>query len=743
MNASPTTTPDVSRVDGPAKVTGRAKYAADFSAEGLLHAKIAEAPVARGRILSICTENASAVRGVVHIFTHGNMPGLAWLDRSYRDQIAPDGSPLRPLHDDRIHFAGQPVALVVAETSEAATYAVTLLEIHCAPEEHATDLEAMRPQSFEEPDSRSGMGKPPPPRGDAANGLLESAASIQQRYTTPPQVHNPMELFAATAVWEKDGTLTVYDKTQGVQNDHKYLTKVFGFGDNELKILSPFVGGAFGAALRPQHSVFFAVLAARELKRNVQVVLERKQMFTLGFRPPTIHDLQLGASQEGKLMGITHDALGSTSQFENYVETVVDWSGSAYDCDNVRLGYRIAKLDTNTPCDMRAPGAASGLFALESAMDELAWELGMDPLEFRIKNYAAKNPAEDKPYSSKQLLECYRQGAERFGWESRSRACRSMREDNILTGWGMATGIWDAMHMPASAMAVLTQNGRLVVKSATSDIGTGTYTIMAMIAARTLGIPVEDVTAELGDSRLPMAPVQGGSFTAASVGTAVQKACLKVRAKLIKLAKDLDDSPLAGRKDDEIVFENGRIAVKGDPSLSHGLTEVMQRTKTPRISRKTLAIPALLKRRKVSCQTHSAVFAEVKVDQDFGMVHVTRVVCAVAAGQIINEKTARSQIIGGVVWGIGAALHEESVMDHVLGRFINHDLAGYHFPANADIGGIEVIFVEEEDKIVNPLGVKGVGEIGIVGTAAAVANAVFHATGKRVRDLPITPDKLL
>ncbi|MCW1916504.1 xanthine dehydrogenase family protein molybdopterin-binding subunit [Luteolibacter sp. GHJ8] len=734
---------NVNRVDGPAKVTGKAKYASDFRGDGLLYGRIVDAPIARGRILSIETEAALACPGVVYIFTHDDQPSLAWLERNYRDQVGPDGSPFRPLHDDVIRFSGQVVALVLADSLEAARHGAGLVRLRCEQEAHATDLEEQRPESFEEPDSRSGMGKPPEPRGDVGIALVEAPASIQERYSTSPQHHNPMEPFATTAIWERDGSLTVYDKTQAVMNDKKYLTQVFGFGKDELQVLSPFVGGAFGSGLRPHHVAFLAVLAARELKRNVRVVLERKQMFALGFRPPSIHDLQLGATAAGHLTAVAHDALGATSRFENYVEQIVNWSGGTYDCPNVRLGYRIAALDVNTPCDMRAPGAASGVFALESAVDELAWKLGMDPLEFRILNHAAKDPNEEKPYSSKQLLECYRQGAERFEWHRRGHDCGSMRDGSILIGWGVATGVWDAMQVPSSAKAVLGANGKLTVSAATSDIGTGTYTMMAVIAARTLGLSVDDVVPQLGDSRLPMAPLEGGSFTAASVGTAVQKACLKIRKRLIRLAKDLDGSLLAGVDEKEIILENGRIAIKGDASRSHGITEVLQRTGTKEISRKTLAIPSLLKQRKVSIKTHSAVFAEVKVDEDLGTLHVTRVVCAVAAGQILNLKTARSQIMGGVVWGISMALHEESVMDHAHGRFINHDLAGYHIPVNADVGSIEVIFVEEKDSVVNPLGVKGVGEIGIVGTAAAVANAVFHATGKRVRSLPITLDKLL
>jgi len=726
----------VNRVDGVAKVTGAAKYAADHSTPDMLHGHAVGAAIARGRIRSIDASEALATPGVVAIFTHENTPGLAILDWAYRDQVAPEGHPLRLLQEDTVYFSGQPVALVVAENEELARHAAALVKVTYEEAPPATDLEEARPDAED-------SDEVPEPRGDADEAIIHAAVSIHHQYETPAEHHNPMEPFATTAIREADGSLTVYDKTQGVQNCHKYLTKVFGLHDKGVKVLSPFVGGAFGAGLRPRPQVFLAVLAALELERDVRVVLERKEMFALGFRTPTIHNLRLGSAADGTLQSVTHEVLTATSRFETYSESIVDWSDNTYACENVRTSHEIAQLDVNTPCDMRAPGATQGFFALESGMDELAWKAGIDPLDLRIANHTMIDQTSGKPFSSKALLECYRQGAARFGWSKRSRACRAMRKGHVLTGWGMASGSWEAMHLPASARAVLRADGTLVVSSATSDIGTGTYTIMTQIAAETVGLPMERVTFILGDSTLPMSPVQGGSFTAASVGSAVLKVCEKVRAKLIKLAKSMKDSPLEDVDDEAITISSGLISSAEDPSRFIEISEVMVRTRTRAITRRSLTIPSLLKRRKVTCHSHSAVFVEVEVDEDFGTVHVTRVVSAVAAGRILNMKTARSQIIGGVVWGISMALHEESVMDPSSGRFINHDLANYHIPVNADIGDIEVIFVHEEDPVVNPLGVKGIGEIGIVGTAAAVANAIFHATGKRVRKLPITPDKLL
>jgi xanthine dehydrogenase YagR molybdenum-binding subunit len=474
----------------------------------------------------------------------------------------------------------------------------------------------------------------------------------------------------------------------------------------------------------------------------VRVTLTRQQMFTIGYRPWSIQRLKLGAGADGALHAIGHDALTNTSRLEDYTENDVGWSAALYNCPNIKRSYKVAQIDCYTPADMRAPGGATGMYAIESAMDELAYAAGIDPLELRLKNYSEKDLNEDKPFSSKQLRECFRQGAQRFGWAKRNPAPRSMREGNELIGWGMATGIWEAMRLKASARAVLTYDGKLDVASATTDIGTGTYTIMTQIAADTLGLRIADVTFRLGDSTLPPAPIQGGSFTAASVGPAVKAACDAVREKLFKLARNMPDSGLANAKIEDVAFVDGRIALARDPSLGVTIVGAMRYGNLKQIEEVAKAELAEDLEKRYAMYVHSAIFAEVRVDADFGSVRVARVVNAVAAGRILNPKTARSQVLGGVVMGIGMALHEETLADHDLGRFMTHNFADYHIPVNADVQDIDVIFVDERDDIINPLGVKGVGEIGIVGTAAAIANAVFHATGKRVRDLPITLDKV-
>jgi xanthine dehydrogenase YagR molybdenum-binding subunit len=665
---------------------------------------------------------------------------MARLHRSFRDEVAPPGSPFRPLHDGKIMFNMQPVALVVADSPELAHYAASLVHIAYRREPHVTDLESQRDVAYQ-PKERDGMA-PPAPRGNAERALAESPVRVDVEYRCPVEHHNPMELFATTAVYHGDGSLTVFDKTQGVQNVRDHLTRVFGRRAVQICVESPFVGGAFGSGLRPEYQVVLAVLAALQLKRSVRVELTRAQMFSFGHRPAVIQRVALGAADNGALHAVIHDAIGETSRFEDYTESTVDWSGILYRCENARFDHRVAPLDVYTPIDMRAPGAVWGVYALECAMDELAVKLQIDPVELRLKNYSDMDQNSGKPFSSKRLRECYQQAGEKFAWSRRDPRPRSMRDRNQLVGLGMASAAWEAMQLQAAATALLTADGCLEVRSATGDIGTGTYTIMTQIAAELLGLPLEQVTFRLGDSSFPKAPVEGGSFTASTVGSAVKAVCEKVRKRVFTLARNLDGSPLARTRYNDVEFADGRIRSRRDPGRALSLAVVLQQSNTSAIQEQAQAKP-LPQRQQFACYTHSAVFAEVHVDPDFGSIRVARIVSAVAGGRILNPKTARSQVLGGIVWGIGMALEEESVMDQNLGRFINHNLADYHVPVNADVHDIEVIFVHEDDAIVNPLGAKGLGEIGIVGVAAAIANAVYHATGKRIRELPITLDKLL
>ncbi|WP_027529689.1 xanthine dehydrogenase family protein molybdopterin-binding subunit [Bradyrhizobium sp. WSM3983] len=725
-----------SRVDGRAKVTGAAKYAGEFAADGLLHGFVVAATIPCGRIARLDTSEALKVKGVLDVLTHTHRPPLAGKDDAWKDEVAPaEGSPFRPLYDDSIKFNGQPIALVVAEDWETAKFAATLVRVEYREEQaFATDLDAGRSKATE-------VKQPHEPRGDAVGALAKAAVRHDADYLIPTEHHNPMELFASTVVWDSSGRLTVYDKTQGVQNVHKFLCSVFDKKPDDIRVLSPYVGGAFGSGLRPQYQVVLAMLAALALRRSVRVVLTRQQMYGLGHRPATIEHVGLGAKSDGTLEAVTHEATAVTSRYEDFARNDSGWAEQLYKSPNSRYSHKLVRLDVSTPCDMRAPGAASGVCALECAMDELAVALKLDPIELRLKCYSDRDQSEDLPYTSKQLRECYARGAEAFGWSKRNPASRSMRDGKELVGWGMATGVWEALQMPVAARIGLTANGHAEVSCAASDIGTGTYTIVAQVAADALGLPIENIDVRLADSTLPQAPVEGGSWMAASSAHAVLGAADDIRQELIRLASAMPSSPLAGVDVADVILVGGTIAKAGDMGSAVSIADAMRHGKLERIEKQKLNHFA--EDKSYARNTHSAVFAEVKVDEQLGVIRVTRVVSAVAAGRILNTKTGRSQIMGGVVWGIGMALHEETVMDHRFGRIMNANIAEYHIPVNADVQDIDVIFVEERDDRINTLGVKGLGEIGIVGVPAAIANAIYHATGKRIRRFPVTLDKLL
>lgn len=732
----------VSRIDGRAKVTGTARYAAEYPAEDLVYGVVVSSTIPKGRILSFDLDATLAIPGVLEVITHLNRPKIRRYDLFYKDMTAPAGSPFRPLYDDTIYYSGQPVALVVAETFEAARHAASLVKVNYEHARHETNLMASLARARDPRKLKAGFSPPPDEKGDAKAAFDAAPVRIAAEYYSGVEHHNPMEMFASTVVRGKDGHLTIHDKTQSSQNSRWYASHVFGISKSKVTVRNAYVGGAFGSGLRPQYQLPLAIMASLMLKRSARVVLTRQQMFTFGHRPETLQRIQLAADQDGTLRSIMHEAIAETSRFEDYVEVVVNWSGQLYTCDNIRLAYQLVELDQYSPIDMRAPGAAHGVHALEVAMDELAYALGMDPLALRLKNYAEKDPTTGKPFSTKQLRACYEQAAERFGWLQRPLAPRSMRSGNELIGWGMATGVWDAMQMFARAKAVLHADGRLVVSSAATDIGTGTYTVMATIAAASMGLPLEKVAFQLGDSTLPVAPIEGGSSHVTTVGSAVEGVCEKLQKSLLKLAKKVNTA-FEKAKLKDVEFIEGTVRLRADPTRGMTLESLLDQAGMPWLEEKYLLLPNVLKQQKFVRATHSAVFCEVRVDEEFGTVRVTRLVSAIASGRIINAKTARSQVVGAAVWGISQALHEETYADHNLGRFMNHNFAEYHVAVNADIRDIDVIFVDEDDRIVSRLGAKGVGEIGIVGVSAAVCNAIFHATGKRVRSTPMTPDKVM
>jgi len=728
------------RIDGPLKATGRAPYAADYPAADLVHGVIVSSSIASGRITAIDTSAARRIPGVIDVLSHVHRPHMSSNGVRYKDTAGPPGTPYRPLFDERVLFAGQPVALVLAETYEAARDAAALVDVRYEEASFETDLAKVEAASYEPKTKRSGVSPPPASRGHAAAAYAESTHKVEAVYLTSPEYHNAMELFATTVVWHRDETLTVYDKTQGSQNVHLYLTLALGMRRKDSTVVNAYVGGAFGSGLRPSHGVFLATFAARHLKRSVRIVLTRSQMFAMTSRPQAIQSLSLACDAHGHLQAVRHHAVAATSTYEDQQEVVVNWSGLAYTCANADFSYQLAKLSTPTPGDMRAPGAATGTFALECAMDELAVASSIDPVQLRLANWIDRDQNQDLPITSKALRECYEQAGAHFRWSERRAEPRSMRDGRELIGWGMAGGAWDAglAPLPTRARVTWRTDGRLEVAAGASDIGTGTYTILAQIAAEAFGIPVGGVDVRLGDSTLPLNPVEGGSWMAATTGAAVAKACESLKSTLLRKAYRLAGM---SRRKSTVAFEGGRL--KGERFAADGLSiEDILREHGRDIAETATILPPLFRSKHVS-YAHSAVYAEVRIDEELGVLRATRIVIAVAAGRILNPKTARSQVLGSVVMGVGKALHEEGVYDHRFGKVMNHSFADYHVPTNADIFDIDAIFVEEHDDEVSPLGVKGVGEVGIVAVAPAIANAIYHATGRRIRSIPITVDKVL
>lgn len=749
---------EMSRVEGVAKVTGQAKYAAEFRVPNLAYGFIVPGSVAKGSITAIDTRDAEAAAGVIRVFTHLNAPKL----RRASPKSGQADSSFLALQSNRIYFNMQPVALVVAETYEQARYAARLVKVSYDTRPHATDTEALRERArFPSPPAapsgervpeedverqRGRVPQPPPPgpkpRGNPDQAMRSAPVRVEAEYHIPIEHHNPMEPHAAIAVWQGN-RLTIFDKSQNVYGVRAHLASSLGVPEERINVISPFVGGAFGSSLRPHYYPTLTAMAARELRRPVKVVYTRTQMYTgHGYRPHTIQKVALGADATGKLSSMIHEVVHNTSTYEEFSDDTTLLTRQVYACPNPYAPLRIVDTDLYTPTWMRAPGAVSGMFALECAMDELAYALKMDPLELRLVNYADVDPESGRPFSTKALRECYRLGAEKFGWKDRTFEPRSMRDGNRLVGWGMATGVWGAGQMPATARITLRRDGRAHVTSATSDIGPGTYTVMTMIAAEYLGLKPEQVSFELGDTKFPQAPAQGGSWTTASVGSAVHGAALAVAARLLSLANRQRNSPLNGVPAAEVELLDGRLQVKSDASRFVSVSDVMRRNGLTEITETFEARPSK-EREKYTTLAHGAQFVEVKVDLELGNIQVTRAIEVTACGKVMNPKASHSQEIGGVVWGIGMALQEATEIDHRYGRIMNPNLQHYHVPVNADIHEVETLFVEEDDPIVNPLGVKGMGELGMVGIPAAIANAVFHATGRRFRELPITPDKLL
>jgi xanthine dehydrogenase YagR molybdenum-binding subunit len=702
----------VSRVDGRLKVTGGAKYAADFNVPGMANGVIVRSTIANGRVATIDTGRAERAPGVIAVLTHRNAPRLPY--RPHKAAVDPEsGERLHVLQDDTINHQGQPIALIVAETFENATHAATLVRVTYADQPPATDFNSVEPirprrEHPDQPERRPADTR----RGDPEAAFAAAAVTVNETYVIPRENHNPIELPTTIAAWDGDN-LTLWDKTQWVHNVADEIAAVFDIPPENVRVLSPFVGGAFGAGLRPWPHVTLAALGARVTGRPVRIVLSRREMYYgVGYRPHTRQRVAIGASSDGRLTAVVHEGYTETSTYEQFVEALLESTRNLYSCPNVATRHRLVPMNVHTPTAMRAPGHVSGLFALESAMDELAVALNIDPVELRLRNEPELDESKNLPFSSRSTKQCYRAAAERFGWSNRDPEPRSMRDGRFLIGWGMAAASYPMYYSPASAVARLLPDGTAEVASASSDMGPGTWTSMTQVAAETLGLPVEQVRFTLGDTRLPRASVHGGSMTMASVGSAVQAACRKVREDLLE--RTGTDNLIDAMRVLKQPLEASADVKPGDEA------------------------------QRFSMYSFGTVFAEVAVDPDLGETRVRRMVGAYGAGRIVNPRLARSQSIGGMIGGIGMALMEHAVVDARNGRVPNANFAEYAVPVHADAPSVmEAIFVEEHDPHVNPLGVKGIAELSIIGVAPAIANAVFHATGKRIRELPITPDKLL
>jgi len=710
MNKDTLGTP-LNRVDGRLKVTGGAKYSGEYKVPDLTYGVLVPATITNGSVTAIDTRAAERAPGVLAVITPFNAPKVP----GYQSDAPKPMKGLKLFNDTLVHFNGQPIALVVAETFEKATYAARLVKATYQQQPFETNFQKNIDKGVVPNEGRY---------KDYVRGQEDAYKTapviVEQDYMLPTEIHNPMELHVTTAFWEGDNKVTLYTKSQGVIGSQRAIATAFGLDPANVQINSRFVGGAFGSSLRTWPHEVAAVQAARLVKRPVKLTLTREQMFTLvGYRPLTIQKIGLGATTDGKLVGITHESHSQTAVYEEFTENAVAVSRFLYHSPNANTRYKVVPLHVGVPAPMRGPGEATGSFAIESALDELSYKLNMDPIELRLKNYADSDLERNLPWSSKYLKECYQQGADRIGWDKRAAQPRTQKDGDWFVGYGIGCGAFGAYRNKASAKIKLLSDGSVNIQSATSDIGPGTGTSMTLIAADTLGLSADKITFQLGDSSFPVAPTQGGSQTVSSVGSAVHDACLALRQKL-----------------------NALSGLPADSTAPIDYAAILQQHSLPFLEL-TQESQGSEEARKYSSYSFSAHFAEVRVHSLTGQVKVTKLVAVVDAGKIVNHKTASSQMIGGAVGGIGMVLTEEAVIDDRYGRYVNGNFADYHVPVNADIPDIEAIFIDKPDPVINPMGSKGIGEISLIGVAAAVANAVYNATGKRIRELPITPDKLI
>jgi xanthine dehydrogenase YagR molybdenum-binding subunit len=749
------------RVEGREKVTGKAKYAAEFALPGLTYGVLATSPIAKGKITRIDTAAAAREPGVLAVLTHQNLPKLAKTPndaQGKKDIGAPMG--FLPLTGDEIFYAAQPVALVVADTIEHATHAATLVQVTYQKGEPLANFKQPKAELFDPEKVQDGKQKGHTRRGEPQAAFASAPIQLTATYNHPVYNHNPMEPGSTTAHWEAPDRLTIYESTQGVTRTQSAVAAMTGMPREQIRVITKYLGGGFGCKGATWPHTILTVQAAKAVGRPVKLMLTREQMFTsMGHREDQEQVMQLGATADGKLTSLVHTKKSTTSPWDNYAEPNSKIVDLLYASPAFESSYELARANVMTSTFMRAPGEAPGSFAIECSMDDLAYRVGVDPIEIRLRNYADHDYGTGQPWSSKSLKQCYARGAELFGWSKRNPKPGATRDGRYLVGMGMASASYPVHNSSGTARARLYADGHAVVQAGATDLGTGTYTVMTQVAADSLGLPIEKVRFELGDTQLPTAPNSGGSVAAGTVSSSVYLACQDVWQKLIKAAVIDRKSPLYRAKPEDVAVEKGRLFLKKDPQKGEAFGELMKRGEMTDIEgmaqgkygsgyEDAAAAKNADPTQKDQAGHHSmhsfgAHFCEVRVDMDLGTIRVSKWVSVIGAGRILNAQTARSQIIGGAIFGIGSALMEETIRDQNFSRYTNADLAGYHVPVNADIPDMTVEFVEEHDPYINAMGVKGIGEIAMVGVAAAVANAVYHATGKRLRDLPLTPDKVL
>jgi len=764
----------IDRVDGRLKVTGSAQYAAEFPMKDLAYGVAITSTIARGHIRSLDTTRAEKLPGVFGILSYKNSMSLHFPQGNDPGSGKYAEKDLLPLQSDRIFYDGQMIAVAIADTFEKAEYAASLVRIAYDPETPVLDIEKALPDARK---PKTGLGNQPTQtkRGDAATAFTNAPVTIEQTYTTPVYHHNAMEPHATTAHWNGD-QLLIYDATQSVYGSKTLMANMLGLEPEKVRLIALYIGGGFGSKGFSWPNTVVAAMASKLVQKPVKLVLARQQLFTTaGRRSQTIQKIGLGSDRDGKLQSIRHASTVETSFVDEFIEPSGVATPMLYESPNLEVTHQVVSLNRGTPCPMRAPGEAVGTYALEVAMDELAFKLQMDPVALRLANYAQQDPQKKKPFSAKNLRECYERGAAAIGWKDRNIQPASMRQGRYLVGYGMATATYPANRSASTARAILFADGHAEIECCTQDIGTGTYTIMTQVAADALSLPVDKVRVRLGDSNYPKGANSGGSQVSASVGPAIRAAAIGVVEKLTKLAVQDTASPLHGLDERSVQAANSGIYSSAEPQRGESYTDLLSRLKLDKLealahtnvstrpqqgaaagesdmeekareeSKTNTAVQQDqdVDRQDYSFHSFGAQFVRVLVDPELYTVKVDRAVSVMDIGKVMNWKTAVNQIMGGMIFGIGMALMEGSVYDPTRGRVVTRDLANYLVPVHADMPVFDIQFIDRPDTLISPIGARGIGEIGITGTAAAVANAIFHATGKRVRDLPVTLEKLM